>query len=288
MSVLIIGGDSVIGSFLYNDISNNTNYIVYKTSRKKINLNYYTLYLDLIKTDIDNWEIPTNIKTIIICAAVARIADCYNDPKNSAFINITSTIKIAKKALKKNIHIIFLSTNQVFDGKKAYQTTNNKVCPITEYGKQKSECEKQLLKLSFNKLSIIRLTKVVYSELPLFQDWKKKILLNDNVYAFYDMFFSPLLLSDVSNSIKKCIINEIYGIYHLSGLLDISYFDFAKQVSLFLKKPLSLIKKDSALKKENIVIEKYIRYTSLDCSLSTKYLSFYPKDLNEIILNCFK
>lgn len=286
--ILIVGGDSVIGSFLYNYILNNTDYILYKTSRKKSNLNDFTLYLDLISSDIEKWEIPKNTKAIIICAAVARIADCYNNPIQSSLININSCIKIAKNALKQNIHIIFLSTNQVFDGSKPYYKTTDEVCPLTEYGRQKSECEKQLLKLNYKKLSIIRLTKVVYPELPLFQDWKNKLFDNNNIFAFHDMFLSPVLLNDVSSSITKCLINEVYGIYHLSGLLDVSYFNLAKKISLFLSKPLFLVKKESVFKKENIIIEKYIKYTSLNCDLSKKNLSFYPKNLNEVIINCFK
>ena len=65
------------------------------------------------------WTIGSRRKTphrACICAAVARLADCAADPQGSAHVNVTQTLALVDKLLSRGIYVLFLSTNQVFDG----------------------------------------------------------------------------------------------------------------------------------------------------------------------------
>jgi len=54
--------------------------------------------------------------------------------------------------------VIFLSSNQVFDGTTPYRHSDEAVCPLNEYGRQKAAFENWLLGRS-KPAAILRLTK---------------------------------------------------------------------------------------------------------------------------------
>ena len=64
-------------------------------------------------------EPPPQTKAACICAAIARIAACAADPQATSHINVEQTLALVDKLLARGIYVLFLSTNQVFDGRVA-------------------------------------------------------------------------------------------------------------------------------------------------------------------------
>jgi len=87
------------------------------------------------------------------------MATCERKPKEIRTINVFGTIELIKKLNKGKPHLVFILTNQVFDGKNPMQKPDAPRNPINEYGRQKAEVERFVENLS--NTCILRLTKVI-------------------------------------------------------------------------------------------------------------------------------
>ena len=126
---------------------------------------------------------------------------CEENKVNTRKINVRGVKNLIKILSNNKIHIVFLSSNAVFDGKKPYVESTDKHCPINEYGQQKAEIEKFILEKIPN-ASILRLTKIIHQEMKLLTGWSKKLKNNQKIYAFSDLTFSPISLEKVLHKIS--------------------------------------------------------------------------------------
>ena len=83
-------------------------------------------------------------RSACVCAAVARLAACAADPEGTAHINVTQTLALVDKLLARGIYVLFLSTNQVFDGSVPQMPAGAPYSPVSEYGRQKARTETAL------------------------------------------------------------------------------------------------------------------------------------------------
>ena len=135
---LIIGGDSLIGSTL-SSYWHQKNILYHASTRHKEKASDSHPMIDI--REIQSFQNLNNYKSAVICAAVTDMAACEIKPIESRAVNVTATIELIKKLINKKTHIVFLSTNQVFDGERPYQKPYAPHNPINEYGRQKAEVE---------------------------------------------------------------------------------------------------------------------------------------------------
>ena len=243
---LIVVGDSVIGKNLGNHRDKNN--IDFHSSTRNLGLSSKTKpYIDLENLDLTNLDYPYD--SVILCAATSKQDECERHPNRTRNINVVNTFKLAKQLSKSGAFILFLSTNQVFDGNTPFRKINDKKNPVNVYGKQKSETEDLISGLE--KYGILRLTKVIHANLPLLSEWRKNFSKGLKVKAFEDMTLSPIKIDDVVHRIDSLIRGQKNGLYHYSGNDDISYYDFAKQYAKQLKFSEDLVQK-SSYRKSNI------------------------------------
>lgn len=240
-NILIIGQDSQIGSYLKENLKN---YNIYGTTRRKENVNANTLFFDLAKTSID-LDVK-NFETVIICATSTNIKKFNHAIEKCKQINVNNTIKLIDFLSTQNCFIIFLSTSQVFNGKKAFPSIDSKPEPVSNYGKFKLAVELHI-KENINNASVLRMTKVVSEKSPFIKLWNKQYNEGRQIIAFTNNMISPVSEKDVLNSISILIERKLAGIYHLGSSEELSYFDFAKKLFVNDKKKLSKLKpiKDS-------------------------------------------
>jgi len=168
--------------------------------------------------------------SVVFCAAATKLAECEEKPHETKKINVNAIVSLSKILSKKGAHLLLLSTNQVFDGSRPNRTISESVCPINEYGRQKAEVEKHLLRMPGS--AVLRMTKVIHPDLSLLKEWDKNLKAGRLIEAFTDMFLAPVKLSDVVQRIDELITNHTTGLHHISSGKDISYYLFAKQFAL--------------------------------------------------------
>jgi dTDP-4-dehydrorhamnose reductase len=163
-------------------------------------------------------------------ASLTRGDECAKNPDMAFKINVKGTENIVRICKKNNIPLLFVSTNEVFDGrKKSAYTEKDKPNPITVAGKTKLEAE-NIIKENLKKYFIIR-TSWLYSEwsanfLHAVLDKARK---DKQIELVEDEISSPTYSTDLAKAIKKLIKTRKYGTYHLSNIGSVSRLEFANK-----------------------------------------------------------
>jgi len=219
---LILGGDSAIGEAL-SKYWKEKGILFHSTTRKQELVSELRPFVDLEKYDLRG--LNCNYDAVILCAGITKIHECEKDPIRTSNINVKSTFRIADKFSRTGSFVVLLSSNQVFSGDVKFAKPYDNKNPITQYGIQKSDVEDMVSKLQG--YSILRLTKVIHSDLPLLKEWNKKLAKKEKITAFTDMFICPVCIENVVEKINTLVVDKKNGIYHCSGGKDISYYDYA-------------------------------------------------------------
>lgn len=239
--LLIVGADSSIGQALAARLRSG-GWPVLETTRRRETLSETRIFLDLTQEkEIENWNPPAQIEIAYLCAAVTSLAQCNRDSMQSAEVNVRNTISLARNLISRGTFVVFLSTNQVYDGSIPFRKADDRVCPQNEYGRQKAEAEKHLLALG-NLVSIARFTKVINHNVPLFQRWIQELRNNRPIHPFLDMVMAPVPLFFAVDVLSRLAELRLPGIIQVSGEQDITYDGVAYYIARKIGANLDLVK----------------------------------------------
>lgn len=200
---------------------------------------------EILSTDVPELDITDEKKVIkafkdfnpdyvIHAAAIASTDFCNSNPKIAYKVNVTGALNVAKACKEVNAKMIFISTEQVFNGnlESGPYTENDIPNPDTMYGKNKLEAE-GLLKEILDELWILRFTwlfglperncgmspNILLNTLDIaLKGEKTKITSNEYrglsyVYEVVDQFTK--------------IFDLPYGIYHVGSHNNLSRYDIS-------------------------------------------------------------
>ena len=229
MRVLIIGCHGQVGRSLSNKLANNENVILLALGKE---------HLDITSQDAVNSIVSTFQPTIIINAAAYTAVDKAEvEIELSYAINRDGPKYLAQAAQSVGAAILHISTDYVFEGNKVGEyaetdTTN----PQSVYGESKLAGE-IAVSHACDRHIILR-TAWVFDENG--NNFVKTMLrLGENKAALSivgDQYGGPTYAGDIASTLiniaKRITQGEEveYGIYHYSGLPQISWFDFADAI----------------------------------------------------------
>jgi dTDP-4-dehydrorhamnose reductase len=231
---LIVGGDSEVGGAAQRALRARGREVA-ATTRRRDRVNHDRAFLDL-SAPLDSWEPPPGTTAVCVCAALARLATCAADPEATAFINVHQTSVLISKLLARGIYVLFLSSNQVFDGQAPLQPADAPYSPVSEYGRQKMRME-TLLREQMARgapAAILRLAKVVAAPMPLIDGWIADLSQGRPIRAFGDMTFAPTPMDLVCGAIGSLLEEHATGIFQLTGPRDIPYAEAGRFVAAHL------------------------------------------------------
>src|SRR3984893_382229 len=243
---LIVGGDSEIGGAACRAMKAQ-GLSVAATTRRSDRVAPDRPFLDLA-APLDDWAPPAGAQAVCLCAAVARLTACADDPQGSAHINVLQTLALAEKFLARGIAVLFLSTNQVFDGRTPHERAEAPHSPVSEYGRQKARAETALLRQMDNgaPVAILRLAKVVSDTMPLIGGWIKDLTAAKPIRVFNDLMLAPTPTDQVCAAIAALLRDRARGIFQLTGPRDVSYADIGGFLSAYLDADPKLVNPTSA------------------------------------------
>jgi dTDP-4-dehydrorhamnose reductase len=224
---LLVGGDSEIGGAAAAHLGGRA----LATTRRPKREGDARIALDLAG-DLSGWEPPAGVTSACILAAMARLADCEKDPAGTARVNVAGTLALAERLIARGVHVLFISSNQVFDGATPQMPADAPTAPASEYGRQKARTE-AALRAHMERgapVAILRLAKVVSRETALLRDWTAALEAGRPIRAFHDMTMAPVAAETVVRAIEALMAGRATGIFQLSGPRDVSYVD----IGLFL------------------------------------------------------
>lgn len=276
---LIVGAESTLGAYLKSSLSDE--YEIFCTTSRKENTSKRCFFIDLNDKDsIDNLPMQ-NFDSAIICASITNQKKCSLDREKAYKVNVSSTLYLSEKLIKNGIHVIFPSTSLVFDGKIPFPHEHFDKKPQGVYAQLKSEVEDALLKdFSKEKITILRVTKIIDQNFSLFKTWIETMQKGAIVSSFYDLYFSPVSIKFVKEVIQLILKNKKTGVFNLSSRDQISYSDSLEFMTTFFPELNILSKKVSALEFDRHIFLP--KYTTLASSLEKE--NIYMPDSKESIL----
>lgn len=188
--------------------------------------NYYKDKYDILGIDKDQIDITNENQIIqfikeykpdyVIHAAAIAVTDyCNKNPKTAYNVNVNGAVNVAKGCLEANSKLVFLSSEQVFNGNTsgAPFKEQDKAIPNTVYGDNKLEAE-GILKEMLEKLYIVRFT-------WLFGVPEKNMPVNPNI--LWDA-----VISAISSTKQKLPTHEFRGMAYVNDVIE----NFTKIFSL--------------------------------------------------------
>lgn len=223
-SILVTGASGQLGSELASLSKEYSQYTFFFTDRDTLDIsdsNAIQAYLQ-----------DKNIDTIINCAAYTAVDKAESDKENAYKVNVTAVENLAKISLDKEIKLIHVSTDYVFNGQnfKPYIETDI-TSPQSVYGHTKLEGEQALQAIN-PKNSIIIRTSWVYSSFG--NNFVKTMLRlgeeRDQLNVIFDQVGTPTYAKDLAQSILDILPqleNTEIEIYNFSNEGACSWYDFA-------------------------------------------------------------
>lgn len=220
--LLLVGGDSEIGGTTLAHLRGRGHDVLATTRHPAATSDLIPLDL---KAPLNSWTPPPQTQAVCIFAAVARLADCAADPRGSAHVNVTQTLALAERLIARDIYVLFLSTNQVFDGQTAHVPADTAMAPVSKYGRQKARTESALHTYMARgaPVAILRLGKVVSPQTALLRDWRAALCADRPIRAFHDMTMAPAPIGAVTHAVERLMTDRAIGIFQLTGPRDVAY-----------------------------------------------------------------
>jgi dTDP-4-dehydrorhamnose reductase len=134
-------------------------------------------------------------------------------------MNVSSTIDLINELIKFKSKIYFMSSVEVFDGKKGDYNEKSTPNPLNYYGKTKVIVE-EYLKNNYQNYSILRTgwNVGISRKNKCVVSLTYETLLSEDAKMAFDNSFSITHAEDLVTAINKILFGNNYAIYHLSSL----------------------------------------------------------------------
>ncbi len=172
--------------------------------------------------------------TLIHCAANANVDACELDPSNAATLNAVLPGQLASACLDRNIRFLHISTDAVFDGtKEGIYTEDDTPNPLGVYAQTKLDGEYAVLAANPN-AAIARVNFFGWSLLgtrSLSEFFVNNLGAGKEVNGFDDVYFCPLFVGDLAETLIGVLEKSLSGVYHAVGSRAITKYEFGQEIA---------------------------------------------------------
>jgi len=288
IKIIITGSNGLLGqSLLALLLKEKQHYKVYGFSRGenrsgRQDFNYVSI--DITKENILREKVKEIEPNFIInTAAMTQVDDCEIHKEACNLLNIEVVKWLADISKEINAHLIHLSTDFIFDGKKGNYKETDIPSPLSYYGLSKLKSEEVLVNSDIN-YTILR-TILVYGK--VFDMSRSNIVLwvremlgkGKEITIVDDQFRTPTYVEDLALACKISIDKKAIGIFNISSNELLSIFEITQHIAdaFGLNKSLIIPISTSTLNQTAVRPAK----TGFDLSKTNKILDFYPKSFKE-------
>lgn len=167
--------------------------------------------------------------TILIVGGNTEIEDCEADPAGAFAANAEGPGVIAESAPA--AHLIYFSTDCVFDGRGGPHPVDAPTCPTNAYGRSKAEGERRVRR---GRWTVVR-TCHIYSFQPdhnnFFMFVARRVLAGEPVIGWTDQRTTPTEADDLADATCRIVREGTEGIVHLAGREPCTRYEFACEVA---------------------------------------------------------
>ena len=169
---------------------------------------------------------------IINCAAMTDVDQCERQPDKAHRVNATGPQNLAKACREKNIRLVHVSTDAVFDGERGGYSEDSVTSPVNVYARTKLEGE-QLIAANISDYVLARVNFYGLNEKGKgLLNWALASLVGEKeMTGFDDVIFNPLWAADLAECLVKLSQMSYSGILNCAGDQVMSKYDFLKAVA---------------------------------------------------------
>lgn len=186
---------------------------------------------------------------LINCAAQANVDAAEKHPEHAFRVNAEAVGELATLARFAEIPMIQVSTDAVFDGTQGNYRETDAPNPLNMYAKSKLAGEQAVADVNPD-ASIARVVFYGWSltgTRSLAEFFYNNLTAGKPVNGFTDMFFSPLYVRHLSETLLEMLKKRLSGIYHVYSPESLSKYDFGTRLAHEFGLDASLIRPISAL-----------------------------------------
>jgi dTDP-4-dehydrorhamnose reductase len=268
---LIIGGSSYVGRHLSSCLTGK--YRVFSTffSHKERIASGEAVNLDIRDSDSVKRIIETSRPELVYLLSYSL------DDLEGTIVRGASHVMNAVKSMSS--HLVFLSTDVVFGGRKTRYFEDDIKDHINEYGRAKSEAEDIVLK---DGGSVVRTSLVYGFRMP---DTRTEQLLIDlkngltNMAYFSDEFRCPIFIDDLCYMLAELANIDAPGTVHMTGPDCLSRLEFARKIASTFGFDINHVRPGS-LKGSGLNRPERL---CLDSSLIQEILNYRIRSLDEVL-----
>ena len=285
--VLITGGNGLLGRSIISCNENRFELLV--TGKRKFlsngNDNRYSPLDILDSNQCDKVFSKFKPDYVIHAAAMTHVDKCEEDPDTCNSVNVHGTNNILKTCEKYGSHLIFISTDFIFDGKNGSYSENSKPNPISIYGMSKWNAEK-LIRTSTIDSSIVRTSLVMgYFEDLMTSNiilWaREKLSKGQEISIVNDQIRTPTWSMDLAEGCFLLIENRALGIYNISGSEKFRISELIMRVADHGNYNSNLIKEVKTKELGQIAPRPLI--SDLDISKARRNIGFNPHSFKDVL-----
>jgi len=170
---------------------------------------------------------------IVHCAAATNVDWCEEHPEEAHRVNAWMTGQLAVRARLAGMRMAYVSTDSVFPGTNGSYGEEDDPAPVNVYARSKLAGEQAVLQASQENL-VLRTNIYGWNlqEKESLAEWiLHRLEARQPVHAFKDVFFTPILVNDLSEMILALMESKRSGVYHVAGSEAVSKFEFARHLA---------------------------------------------------------
>ena len=220
MRVTVFGSSGLLGQDLVRALAGEN---VTALSSKDADLRDRARILESVRNSRPDW--------IILSAAYTDVDGCESNRDLALAVNCEGAVHVAQAAQATGAHLLFVSTDYVFDGTKASPYEIDDVRnPINMYGETKARAEKRLLEI-LPEVCIARTSWLFGHGGKCFPATILKLAMSrPEISVVNDQRGSPTFTVDLALALVELCRKSARGIVHVTGAGDCTWFDFAGEL----------------------------------------------------------
>ncbi|RHS00620.1 dTDP-4-dehydrorhamnose reductase [Parabacteroides sp. AF14-59] len=288
MKTLIIGANGFTGRRILQSLSRQGIYELTGCSLHEDILpgnNYRFVQADMNNHPAIDRLIAEIRPDVVINGSALSVPDyCESHHEEAYATNVLAVENIARCCEKAGSRFIHLSTDFVFDGKKAeLYTETDTPAPVNYYGISKYQGE-QAVAANCSNYANVRVVVVYGKALPgqhgnILQLVKNRLQAGQEIRVVSDQYRTPTWVQDIADGVEKLMHISQNGIWHICGDECLSIADIAYRVADYFKLDRSLIVPVTTEEMNEATPRP--RFSGLSIEKAKRILGYAPHSLEE-------
>jgi len=228
--ILVTGASGFIGGYLVRALSGEHEVWAGVRRGKVVDGAEGSVELDLEQVE-ELGELVREVRpeAIVHAAAMVDADRCGREPEATWRVNVAASEALARAASSLRAGFVFTSTDLVFDGSKPMATEEDAPAPLSAYGRSKLDAERAVLAAAPGGV-VFRLALVYGVGLSRPAGFMERLvagaLEGRPARLFVDQYRTPLYVEDIPAAVLAALERRVSGVFHLSGGVRISRYDF--------------------------------------------------------------